>query len=454
MKDVFAYIDAHAQEYIELLQKFCRQPSVAAQNLGIREMADLLVKELATVGITAEVCETDGNPILYGELEGENNGRTISFYNHYDVQPAEPLDEWVSPPFAAEIRDGKLYARGATDNKGSLLSRLCALKALLAVHGKAPLNVKFIYEGEEEIGSPHLHQFAEQYPERVKTDGFAWEGGSKQLDTAEGIGPLEVCLGVKGLLYIELRCRTAASDLHSANAAVVKNPVWRLVKALDTMKDENDRIMIDGFYDNVREPSAYEMACLETLHYPEEAAKERMGLDGFINNLTGIPLLEKFYYQPTANIAGIKAGYIGEGAKTVLPGSALVKMDLRLVPDQTPDEILAKVRAHLDRRGFSDIEVVKISGEPPFRADPNCLFAQTVIRCAEPVYGVGPEVFISSAGTTAMYQFCHDAGLDAVMFGAGNEASNIHAPNENIILKDYINAIKMAASVMVEFAKA
>ncbi len=454
MKEVYDYIDAHAQEYIELLQKFCRQPSISATGAGIRGMVDLLVREVPKAGAVLEVCETDGNPILYGEVEGENKNRTISFYNHYDVQPPEPLEEWISDPFDAQIRDGKLYARGATDNKGSLLSRVCALKALRAVNGCAPLNVKFIYEGEEEIGSPHLHEFAEKYPDRIKTDGFAWEGGSKQLNTAEGVGPLEVCLGVKGLLYIELRCRTANSDLHSANAAVVKNPAWRLVQALATMKDANDHVTIDGFYDDVKKPSDYEMKCLETLCYPEEASKQRMGLDGFINDLTGIPLLEKFYYQPTANIAGFKAGYIGDGAKTVLPGSAVVKMDLRLVPDQTPDDILAKVRAHLDRRGFTDIEVVKISGEPPFRADPNCLFAQTVIRCAKPVYGVDPEVFISSAGTTAMYQFCHDAGLDAVMFGAGNEASNIHAPNENIILEDYINAIKMAATVMVEFAKA
>lgn len=454
MKEVYDYIDAHADEFIAKLQEFCRQPSVSAQNIGMREMANLLVKELASVGITADVIETDGNPILYGEIKGDNTERTLSFYNHYDVQPAEPLEEWISDPFGAEIRDGKLYSRGATDNKGSLLSRLCALKALQAVRGSAPLNIKFIYEGEEEIGSPHLHEFAEKYPERLKTDGFAWEGGSKQLDTPQGDGPLEVGLGVKGLLYIELRCRTAVSDLHSANAAVVKNPAWRLVQALATMKDANDHITIDGFYDNVKTPTEYEMQCLETLHYPEEATKQRLGLDEFINGLSGVPLLEKLYYQPTANIAGFKAGYIGAGAKTVLPGSAVVKMDLRLVPDQMPEEILEKVRAHLDRRGFTDIEVVKLSGEPPFRANPDCLFAQTVIRCVKPVYGIDPEVFISSSGTTAMYQFCHDAGLDAVMFGAGNEASNIHAPNENIILKDFINAIKMAATVMVEFSKA
>ena len=449
LKELYDYVDAHAQEYIELLQKFCRQPSISAQNVGMREMVDLIRQEMGAIGVTPDVVETSGNPILYAEIPGKNQDRTLSFYNHYDVQPVEPLEEWHSDPFAAEIRDGKLYARGATDNKGSLLSRLCAVKAFQAVYGQLPLNVKFIYEGEEEIGSVHLSEFAQKYPERLKTDGFAWEGGSKQLN-----GPLEVCFGVKGLLFIELRCRTANSDLHSSNAAIVKNPAWRLVHALATMKDERDHITIDGFYDNVKAPTEYEMHCLETLQFKEEETKQRMGLDGFVNGLTGIPLLKKFYYEPTANIAGFKAGYLGEGAKTVEPGSAVVKMDLRLVPDQTPEEILEKVRAHLDKRGFTDIEVVRLSGEPPFRANPECLFAKTVVKCVKPVYGMDPEVFVSSSGTTAMYQFCHAANLDAVMFGAGNDASNIHAPNENIILEDYINAIKMAATVMAEFAVA
>lgn len=449
LQKIYDYVDAHAQEYIELLQKFCRQPSISAQNIGMREMVNLILEELSSLGVSVDVVETSGNPIIYGELEGSNKERTLSFYNHYDVQPPEPLEEWESDPFAAEIRDGKIYARGATDNKGSLLCRLCAIRAFQAVYGELPLRIKLIYEGEEEIGSPHLSEFAEKYPERLKTDGFAWEGGTKQIN-----GPLEVSFGVKGLLYIELRCRTANSDLHSSNAAIVKNPAWRLVQALATMKDENDRILIDGFYDNVKAPTDYEMECLKTLDYKEDEVKQRMGLDGFINDLTGIKLLDKLYYQPTANIAGFKAGYIGDGAKTVMPGNAVVKMDLRLVPDQMPDELLDKVRKHLDKRGFTDIEVVRLSGEPPFRANPECLFAQTVVKCVKPVYGMDPEVLVSSSGTTAMYQFCHSAGLDAVMFGAGNVASNIHAPNENIIIDDYIQAIKMAATVMEEFANA
>ena len=266
--------------------------------------------------------------------------------------------------------------------------------ACQAVYGELPLNVKFIYEGEEEIGSPHLAEFARKYPQRLKTDGFAWEGGSKQLG-----GPLEVCFGTKGMLFVELRCRTAASDQHSSKAAIVKNPAWRLVQALATMKDAQDRITIDGFYDRVRSLTNYEREC-------------------------------------------------------ILPAEACVSMDFRLVPDQMPEEIFQCIRAHLDRRGFSDIELVLRSAEPPYRADPQSLFGRTVIRCVKPVYGIDPEVFAGAADTTALYQFCHGTGLDAVLFGAGNDGANIHAPNENIILEDYINAIKLAATVMEEFALA
>ncbi len=447
--ELYRYIDGHAEEFIALLQQFCRQPSISSQGLGLREMAQLICRTFQNLGVKPDLMETGGAPIVYAEIAGRNPARTVTFYNHYDVQPVEPLEEWESDPFGAQIRDGKLYARGATDNKGSLLSRLCAVMACQAVYGQLPLNVKFIYEGEEEIGSPHLAEFARKYPQKLKTDGFAWEGGSKQLG-----GPLEVCFGTKGMLFVELRCRTAASDQHSSKAAIVKNPAWRLVQALATMKDAQDRITIDGFYDRVRPLTNYERECLKTLCFDEEANRERMGLDEYINGLTGLPLLEKFYYQPTANIAGFRAGDTGPGAKTILPAEACVSMDFRLVPDQMPEEIFQFIRAHLDHRGFSDIELVLRSAEPPYRADPQSLFGRTVIRCVKPVYGIDPEVFAGAADTTALYQFCHGTGLDAVLFGAGNDGANIHAPNENIILEDYINAIKLAATVMEEFALA
>lgn len=454
MKELFDYIDAHSQEYIALLQKFCRQPSISATGVGLREMAELIQEEWKSMGVSCDVFDTPRAPILYGELEGKNASRRLAFYNHYDVMPVDPVEEWVSPPFEAEIRDGKLWARGATDNKGSLLSRLCAVKAIQGFYGQLPLNLSFLYEGEEEVGSPHLHEFVQAHPERLQADGFVWEGGSKQLDDADGTpGPLQICLGVKGLLYVELRCRTANADLHSQNAPIIQNPAWRLVQALSTMKDADDRIIIDGFYDSVCPSTPHELDCLDTVRFEETQEKERLGLRGYINNLTGRELKEKLYYQPTCNIAGFRSGYLGEGSKTVLPCSAVVKMDFRLVPNQTPEEIFSKLRAHLDRRGFTDIEAVMLSGEMPFRADPQTPLVPVAVECAREVYGVQPEVYVSAAGTTAMYDFCHKAGLNAIMFGAGNIASNIHSPNENIILKDYISAIKMAAAVMMAFGK-
>ncbi len=220
------------------------------------------------------------------------------------------------------------------------------------------------------------------------------------------------------------------------------------------MKDAQDRITINGFYNRVCPLTNYEWECLKTLCFGEEDNRERIGLDGYINGLTSLPLLEKFYYQPTANIAGFRAGTTGPGAKTILPAKACMSMDFRMVPDQMPEEIFQCIRAHLDRRGFSDIELVPRSAEPPYRAGLQSLFDRTVIRCVKPVYGIDPEVFAGAADTTALYQFCHGTGLDAVLFSVGNDHANIHAPNENLILEDYLNAIKLAATVMEEFALA
>ncbi len=378
---------------------------------------------------------------------GKEKDRTLTFYNHYDVQPVEPLDEWKSEPFTPTIIDGRIYARGVADNKGSFLSRVCAVDAYQKVYGKMPVNIKFITEGEEEIGSIHLDEFRTKYPEKLATDGIIWEGGSKDIDR----GPLHVTLGFKGLCYIELRCRGAKNDLHSLNAAIVQNPAWRLVWALSTMKNEKDEITIDGFYDDVAKPTEQDMEYLEKLNYNEELMKESMGIDSFINNLTGIDLKEKYLYQPTCNIAGFKAGYIGEGSKTVLPSYAMCKIGLRLVEGQDADKVVDRIRKHLDKRGFTDVEVVMLSGKNPYRTDTNSRIVKATLESAKEIYGMEPSVYRNSPGTTAMGTFCGPTSIPAVSFGIDHAESNIHAPNENIYLEDYINGIKMTASVIHKF---
>lgn len=447
MEKVIKYIEEHQKEYIELLKKFCSQPSVSAQNWGMQEMVQLVRDTLDGLGVNTERLETDGYPIIYGEL-GNNKKKTLTFYNHYDVQPPEPLEKWKTEPFTPTIIDGRIYARGVADNKGSFLSRVCAVDAYKKVYGELPVNIKFITEGEEEVGSVHLDEFRIKYPEKLATNGIVWEGGSKDINR----GPLQITLGYKGLCYIELRCQGAKKDLHSMNAAVVINPAWRLIWALSTMKNEKDFITIDNFYDDVIRPTKEDMHYLDCFNYDEERIKSSVGINSFINNLEGTELKEKYLYQPTCNIAGFETGYTGEGAKTVLPSYAFCKMDLRLVEGQDAEKTVDLIRKHLDKRGFTDIEVVMLSGKNPYRTDASSAIVKASLESAEEIYGMKPSIYRNAAGTTAMGTFCGPTGIPAVSFGIDHAESNIHAPNENIYLEDYINGIKMTALVINKFS--
>ncbi len=448
MQDIFNYVEAHKEEYMDMLFSACRQPSISAQNIGIREMANLVSDFLQKAGAAAEIIETSGNPFVYGTVDAGRE-KTLTCYNHYDVQPVDPIEEWKSDPFVPEIRDGRIFARGVADNKGNLLARLCAVHAWLQVRGTLPVNMKFICEGEEEVGSPHLKEFPRKYPEKMKTDGILWEGGSRDIG-----GPVHVALGAKGMCYVEMNIRTAASDLHSANAAVIPNPAWILVRALNSLKDANENILIDGFYDNVRPLSDLDREYLEKLPYNEETTLEQFGVQGFLLGLSGYPLRKRLLYSPTCNIAGLISGYTGAGGKTVLPAAATAKMDLRLVPDQDPDKIFTLLRNHLDKNGFEDIALSRVSSKPPFRTDPSHPLAKSVIRCVREVYGTEPAVYLNLSGTSPIYDLCSADKIGAVQIGVANEDSRAHAPNENIFLRDYIDGIKLVASVMDDFSKA
>ena len=410
-------------------------------------MAEKAAFYLQKVGATTELIPTQGYPFVYGFLPSSGALRTISFYNHYDVQPVEPLEEWESEPFTPEVREGRLYGRGTADNKGNLIARICAVHAWQQVYGTLPLNVKFVYEGEEEIGSPNLEFFAESHPNKVATDGFLWEGGSRTVG-----GPVHVSLGAKGMCYVELTIRTAHSDLHSMTASIVENPAWRLVWALSTLKNQQERVLIEGFYDRVSPVSALDRKYIEEMEYDEEGSKKIYGIDHFLMNSQGYELKERFLCSPTCNIAGIVSGYIQKGRKTVLPAVASVKLDLRLVPDQDPQEILKLLRAHLDRHGFQDIEMEVRSWKRPFRTNPEHPLAGTVIRAVEKVYGSPPTVYRNLAGTSPIYDLCSRGNLGAVQVGVANEDSRAHAPNENIFVQDYYDGIKLVAQVLQDFS--
>ena len=441
-----AYVDANAERFIAELQEACRQPSISAQKVGLEEMAQVVLERLRRLGAEARLIEVEGAPpLVYGEL-GEGD-RTLMFYNHYDVQPPEPLELWESDPFDPQIRQGALYARGASDNKGNLMARLQAIEAWLATRGELPLRVTFVVEGEEEVGSPHLAQFVAEHRELLEgADGCLWESGYK--DPAER---LVITLGLKGILYVELRAQGAAQDLHSSWATIVPNPAWRLVWALASLKDEEDRITLDGLMDHVAEPTPEEMEMLAAIPFEEEKLKADYGIPRFIRDLSGLELLKKHLFGPTCTICGFKTGYTGPGGKTVLPHEAVVKVDFRLVPDLTPELVMDLLRKHLDRRGFTDVEVVDLSGVRPAKSDPQAPIVRAAVEAARAVYGREPVVYPLMAGSGPMYLLCQGLGIPAFSTGVGHAGSNIHAPNENIRLTDYIEGIKYIGELIRRF---
>ena len=338
MQDVFRYIEEHQDEAIEQLVRLTSMPSVSAQGRAIRETAQVVEGMLKELGFRAEIVpKWGGNAVVLGELAGAS-AKTLLFYNHYDVQPAEPLELWSSPPFEPAIRDGKIYGRGVDDNKGNLVARLAAIRALLAVRGQVPVNIKFCIEGDEEIGSPGIEPFVEKHADRLAADACIWEGGAVNWQ-----GQLQITLGVKGILYVELAAKGASRDAHSSYATVVPNPAWRLVWALASLKDADENILVDGFYDSVR-PSRQRWSgrrwrpCLRR----RSTRAESLGLTGFVKGVRGLEYRLRHIFEPTCNIDGLSAGYEGGGPKTVIPCQASAKVDFRLVPDQTPDEILSQ----------------------------------------------------------------------------------------------------------------
>lgn len=447
MQDIFAHIDANADTYVSRLQTLCQQPSIAAQGVGMAETAQQVADMVKALGAETQTIATPGYPVIFGRFPG-SGAKTLMLYDHYDVQPPEPLELWERPPFGAEIADGRIWARGVADNKGNLVARLCAIEAWQQVRGDLPLTVKVVFEGEEEIGSPNLGWFADKYHDLFAADGCIWEAGYKDLQDR-----LQISLGCKGISYVELRTKGANIDLHSSNAAVVENPVWRLVWALQTLKGPDERILIDGFYDDVRPPSDRDRELLAAWDFQEEARRQDLGIDRFLRGATGEQVKEDLLFQPTCNICGIEAGYTGDGSKTVLPNAAMCKIDFRLVPNQSNERVLSLLRQHLDRRGFSDVEVVDLHGEDPARTDPDDPLARAVVEAGNVVYDRPPQVLPTMAGTGPMHHLCQRWGIPAVGAGVGNAHSRNHAPNENVLVSDFIEGIKHIALIFDTFSR-
>jgi len=443
-----AYIEANRDRFLNEFGQFIAQPSVAAQKRGVREMAVLVAARLDAIGAEVTVSETEDAPIVFAEQGPPDAPRTLLIYNHYDVQPEDPLDLWKSPPFEMTIREGRIYGRGVADDKGELLSRIQAVEAWLATQGELPVRIKWVIEGEEEEGSHHLNGWARAHAAQLQADGILWEGAGYDEEGRPTFGT-----GVKGDAYFELRCKGPSHDLHSSVAPIVPNPAWRLVWALSTLKNERDEITLDGYLDHVAPLSPAESAAIDAIPMAFEETRARYGIDQWLNGMSDYDARRRLYAAPTITICGFESGYTGVGSKTVLPSEAMVKLDFRLVPDLTPELAQDLLRQHLDRRGFTDISITFLGGEPPAKSPPGSLVERAAVAASQDALGQTPIMQPWAPGSGPMYSLSTMLGMPVVFAGTTwHPNSLMHAPNENIYVEDYFAAMRFLGAFLHRFA--
>ena len=438
------YLMEEKTPIIEDLRGLVAQPSVSAENIGMEECAELLAQMMRRAGIEARIYRTPGFPIVHGEVRGEDARRTILVYGHYDVQPVDPIGEWRFDPFAARVEGNRLYGRGAADNKGQFFTQVKAVEVLLATAGTCPVNVKFLFEGEEEVGSPNLARFVEDHRDLVAADTFFRSDGNKH----ESGLPL-VKLGQKGMLYLELSTVAGSRDLHSSRSTVAVNPVWRLIDALTSMYDRQGwRVSIDGFYDRVQPVTSKDREFISSIPFSQEKVEADMGRKVRPGLDDGSEYYEAFLLTPHLTVSGIHAGYGGSGVKTIVPREASAKLDFRLVPQQDPESIERLVRRHLDALGLADINVKVLAKIRPARTPSDHPYVGRVIDSLRSIYGSEPVVYPSSEGSGPAYIFREILSLPMVIVPCAQFDCNMHAPNENIEVDGMMRGIELFIDLM------
>ena len=455
-----AAVDSEMKGLISDLQTLIRQPSISAKKQGLTECAVLVFQIMVRAGIKSEVLnlsphESDQKteaiaPIVYGEVKSKMNpdSKTILFYNHYDVQPVEPVEFWDSDPFSGKVEGNYIYGRGSADDKGELITRIKAVEYFLKKTGDVPCNIKFIVEGEEEIGSVNIEKYLSKYRHKLAADGVIWEFG--YVD--EKNKPI-ISLGMKGLLYVELIAKGPSQDVHSSLAVLIENPAWRLIQALNTVRSTNGKILIRDWYKEVREFTPGELDNISREPFNEQELKSHYGVDKFVNDVRGIEVRKALVGMSTCNIAGLIAGYAGQGAKTVLPSTALAKLDFRLVPDMDPKRQLQRLANHLKNYGFGDVGIKFIHGESASRTPLNQPFVKQVKDSAAEAFGVEPIVSVSSSGTGPMHSFVKILGVPCVSVGSTSIYARIHSPNEFARIDLLNKATKCIAVIIEKFSK-
>ncbi len=440
------YINEELPRFREELFDFLRIPSISARSDRsdrVLEAADWLCEKMVSAGLVAEVIATDGHPVVLGEWRDAGpDAPTVLIYGHYDVQPSDPDELWTSPAFEPEIRDGRIYARGSADDKGQVYMHLKALEAHLKARGSLPVNVIFLVEGEEEVGSVNLTPFVKNHRDRLAADAVVVSDSGM---FAPGLP--SILYSLRGLAYLELRVRGAASDLHSgAYGGAVVNPANALSKIIASLHDANGRVAIQGFYDDVTDVESSVREGIAALPFDDESFRTSVGAPALAGE-DGFTTLERLWIRPTCDVCGLLSGYTGEGAKTVLPSQAMAKVSFRLVPDQSPERIADLFRAHVAAHApvGVEVEVVELHGGRPWRSSVDAKLLAAASRSLERAFGRAPVLQGEGGSIPIVVEFEELLDAPALLLGFSLPGCNMHAPDEWLSVENFEKGIRALA---------
>ncbi len=446
MSLVSEYINTNKEQFKNELFNFLRIPSISTDSdhkNDVKDAANYILNKLKTLDLDrAELFETDGNPIVYGELITDESKPTVLVYGHYDVQPPDPMNLWDTPPFEPTIRDGNIYARGASDDKGQSFTHVKALEAYQKTETDFPVNIKFIFEGEEEIGSPHLVPFIEEHKDLLECDMVLISDTAMFAEDTPSI-----TYGLRGLAYMEIHVQGPNRDLHSGvYGGAVDNPANVLCEIIAQLKDKDGVIQIDGFYDDVVELTDEDRETYAKLPFDEEGYKQNLGLKA-LNGEKGYNTLERTSARPTLDVNGMWSGYQGEGAKTVLPAKAGAKVSMRLVPDQDPKKIARLFKEHVESLAPDtvSVEVSEHHGGHPSITDLSFYGLHAAADAFEDVYDKEPLFTREGGSIPIVADFQKVLGAQSILMGFGLNSDAIHSPNEKFALKDFYRGIHTSA---------
>ena len=453
MDKVIDFINVHRDRYLDELKALLAIPSISAlpqHAADVKRCAEWCAGEMRRIGLqNVRLIDTPGNPVVYGDWLGAQGAPTVLFYGHYDVQPVDPLDLWESPPFEATIRDGEIYARGSADDKGQVFMHFKAVEAHLKQNGRLPVNIKFILEGEEEVGSANLDDFVRAHKRELGADVVVISD-SPMFDR----GIPSICYGLRGLVYFQIDLRGSSTDLHSGSfGGAVANPAFVLAQILAQMKDRGGRIKIPGFYDAVVPLRQEERDAWAKLPFNEKKYKKDFGIPRLFGE-SGYTTLERTWARPTFEVNGLLSGFTGEGAKTVLPAVAMAKVSMRLVPNQDPNAIAGLFETHVKKLAPKTVELklTRMHGGKPWMTAFDNPFVQAAGRAIERGFGKTP-VFTREGGSIPVVStFQEELGLPSVLFGVGLPDENAHAPNEKLDVSNFHNGIIASAYLYEEIA--